>query len=375
MKESGLPHSQEVPTMLYSTSIGLDVHARSISAAAFVFETGEVIRRTFGYDPGAVAAWARSLPQPAGCLYESGPTGFDLKRKLDALGLPCHVGAVTKMVRPSGDRVKTDRRDALFLSRLLAVGEFVECVPPSPAMEAARDLSRAREDAREALMRARHQLSKFLLRKGHVWPKGRSTWTRAHREWLRSIELPDPCERLVLEEYVAQVRECEERRARLDAAIAERSAAEDLAGVTARLRALRGVSTVTAFGVATEIGDFSRFATPRALMSYVGLVPSESSSGESTSRGRITKTGNSHVRRLLVEAAWHHARPLSPASETDVAASSGISAEAAGVASRANRRLHRRYLDLRARKKGANVTNVAVARELAGFCWALALCG
>lgn len=249
--------------MLYSTSIGLDVHARSISAAAFVFETGEVVQRTFGYDPDAVAAWARSLPQPAGCLYESGPTGFDLKRRLDALGLPCHVGAVSKMVRPSGDRVKTDRRDALFLSRLLAVGEFVECAPPAPAMEAARDLSRAREDAREALMRARHQLSKFLLRKGHVWPRGRSTWTRAHREWLRSIELADPCERLVLEEYVAQVRECEERRDRLDAAIAERSRADDLAGVTSRLRALRGVSTVTAFGVATEIGDFSRFPGPR----------------------------------------------------------------------------------------------------------------
>lgn len=361
--------------MLYSTSIGLDVHARSISAAAFVFETGEVAQRTFGYDPDAVAAWAASLPQPAGCLYESGPTGFDLQRRLVALGLPRHVGAVSKMVRPSGDRVKTDRRDALFLSRLLAVGEFVECAPPTPAMEAARDLSRAREDAREALMRARHQLSKFLLRKGHVWPRGRSTWTRAHREWLRSIELDDPCERLVLEEYVAQVRECEERRDRLDSAIAERSGADDLAGVTSRLRALRGVSTVTAFGIAVEIGDFSRFASPRALMSYVGLVPSESSSGETTSRGGITKTGNSHVRRLLVEAAWHHARPLSPASETDVASSAGLPAEAAGIAARANRRLHRRYLDLRARGKGANVANVAVARELVGFCWALALCG
>ena len=194
------------------------------------------------------------------------------------------MGAVSKMVRPSGDRVKTDRRDALFLSRLLAVGEFVECAPPTPAMEAARDLSRAREDAREAPMGARHQLSKFPLGKRHVWPKGRSTWTRAHREWLRSIELDDPCERLVPGEYVAQVRECEERRDRLDSAIAERSGADDLAGVTSRLRALRGVSTVTAFGIAVEICDFTRFASPRALMSYVGLVLSESSSGETTSR-------------------------------------------------------------------------------------------
>jgi transposase len=136
-----------------------------------------------------------------------------------------------------------------------------------------------------------------------------------------------------------------------------------------------GISYRMGAMILAEIGDFSRFASPRALMSYVGLVPSESSSGETTSRGRITKTGNSHVRRLLVEAAWHHARPLSPASETDVASSAGLPAEAAGIAARANRRLHRRYLDLRARGKGANVTNVAVAREIVGFCWALALCG
>lgn len=178
--------------MHYSTSIGLDVHARSISASAFVWETGEVVSREFAYAPEEVAEWARSLPQPTGCLYESGPTGFDLKRRLDALGVPCHVGAVTKMVRPSGDRVKTDRRDARFLSRLLAVGEFVECWVSPTALEAARDLPRAREDARQGLMRARHQLSKLLLRHGLVWPRGRAAWTKGHRRWLRSIELPDP---------------------------------------------------------------------------------------------------------------------------------------------------------------------------------------
>ena len=180
--------------MPHSISIGLDVHARSVSACAMVHATGEVLEREFGYDPAAIAAWAEALPAdgPAECLYESGPTGFHLKRALDALGLPCHVGAVTKMVRPSGDRVKTDRRDARFLATLLAVGAYRECVPPSPDLEAARDLSRLREDVRQDLMRARHQLSKLLLRKGIVWPAGKSTWTQEHRRWLRSVRLVIP---------------------------------------------------------------------------------------------------------------------------------------------------------------------------------------
>lgn len=176
--------------MIYRTSIGLDVHARSIAAAAFVPETGEVEQRPFGYDAAAVAEWAAGLPQPARAVYESGPTGFDLKRSLDALGLPCAVGAVSKMLRPSGDRVKTDKRDAVFLARMLAVGNIVEVWCPTPGQEAARDLARARADAREDLMRARHLLSKMLLRKGLVYP-GRSAWTKAHREWLRSVELPE----------------------------------------------------------------------------------------------------------------------------------------------------------------------------------------
>lgn len=357
--------------MHYSTSIGLDVHARSISASAFVWETGEVVSREFAYEPKEVAAWAKTLPQPAGCLYESGPTGFDLKRKLDELGVPCHVGAVTKMVRPSGDRVKTDKRDARFLSRLLAVGEFVECAVPTPEMEAARDLSRAREDAREDLMRARHQLSKLLLRYGFVWPKERATWTQAHRKWLRSVELADPTSQLVLEEYVARVKECEERRDRLDRAIAKRAKEEDLAPTVRRLECVRGISLVTAFGIASEVGDFGRFPTARSFMSFVGLVPSESSSGESTSRGPITKTGNTHVRRLLVEAAWHHARAYSPAAES-ARMPPDVSAGAARIASKANRRLHERSCHLRDKGKRPNVANVAVARELAGFVWALA---
>ena len=187
--------------MIYRTSVGLDVHARSICASALDHLTGEVSQRSFAYDPAALAAWALSLEGPARCVYESGPTGFDLQRSLGAEGVECVVGAVSKMLRPSGDRVKTVGRDATFLARMLAVGNVVEVAVPTPEMEAARDLARAREDCRQDLMRARHLLSKLLLRKGIVYDGG-STWTKAHESWLSRVELPDPCERLVLEEYL-----------------------------------------------------------------------------------------------------------------------------------------------------------------------------
>lgn len=360
--------------MIYRTSIGLDVHARSIAAAAFVPETGEVLERPFGYDAEGIAKWAADLPQPAHAVYESGPTGFHLKRSLDRLGLPCTVGAVSKMLKPAGDRVKTDKRDAVFLARMLAVGNIVEVACPTPAKEAARDLARARADAREDLMAARNRLSKMLLRKGIVW-QGKSAWTKAHREWLRSIELPEPAERLVMSEYLQQVVACEERRDRLDAAIAELAASDEWRPVVARLSAVRGISTVTAFSVAAEIGDFSRFPTAPAFMSYLGLVPSEDSSGNSVSRGPITRTGNRHVRTLLVEAAWHHARRWSPLLPTEIAARQGIGPEAARIAAEANRRLHAKSERLRARRVAESKANVAVARELAGFVWALAVSG
>lgn len=358
--------------MTYRTSIGLDVHARSVAAAAFIPETGEVLQKSFPPDPWAIAEWAKSMPQPAKCVYESGPTGFDLQRKLAEAGVECCVGAVSKMLRPSGDRVKTDKRDAVFLARMLAVGNIVEVAVPSPAMEAARDLSRTREDCRHDLMRARHLLSKFLLRKGIVYP-GRSAWTKAHGEWLATLSFDDPCEQLVFEEYLEAVRSLELRRSRLDAAIADRASKPDLAAVVSALKCLRGISTVTAFSVAVEVGDFSRFPNARSFMSYVGLVPSESSSGETVSRGKITRTGNGHARTLLVESAWCHARKFTPMSPTSIADSAGQPARIAEMAEKANRRLHDRSSALRSRRKPANVVNIAVARELAGFVWALAI--
>ena len=358
--------------MAYRTSIGLDVHARSVAAAAFVPETGEVVQKSFPYDPWAVAEWAKSMPQPARCVYESGPTGFDLQRKLAEAGVECCVGAVSKMLRPPGDRVKTDKRDAVFLARMLAVGNIVEVAVPTPTTEAARDLSRAREDCRHDLMRARHQLSKFLLGKGIVYP-GRCAWTKAHGEWLAALSFEDPCERLVFEECLEAVRSLELRRVRLDEAIGERAGEPDLGPVVSALKCLRGISTVTAFSIAAEVGDFSRFPDARSFMSYVGLVPSESSSGETVSRGKITRTGNGHVRTLLVESAWCHARRYTPMSPTSIADAAGQPARIAEMAERANRRLHDRSAALRSRRKPASVANVAVARELAGFVWALAV--
>ena len=358
--------------MAYRTSIGLDVHARSVAAAAFIPETGEVVQKSFPYDPWAVAEWARSMPQPAKCVYESGPTGFDLQRRLSEAGVECCVGAVSKMLRPAGDRVKTDKRDAVFLARMLAVGNVVEVAVPAEAMEAARDLARAREDCRHDLTRARHLLSKFLLRKGVVYESGKAAWTKAHRAWLSSLSFGDPCEELVFGEYLEGIRSLELRRERLDAAIAGRAAMPDLAPTVSALRCLRGVSTVTAFSLAAEIGDFSRFPDAPSFMSFVGLVPSESSSGEAVSRGRITRTGNAHARTLIVEAAWHHARSYSPMSEAAIADAAGVPAAVAEAAARAHRRLHGRFEHLKGRGKPANVVNAAVARELAGFVWALA---
>lgn len=360
--------------MLYRTSIGLDVHARSIKAAAFIPETGEVVERAFGYDAAGIAEWVASLPQPARCVYESGPTGFDLQRRLSSMGVECVIGAISKMLRPSGDRVKTDRRDAVFLARMLAVGNVVEVAVPTAAMEAARDLARAREDARANLMRQRQLLSKFLLRKGIVYDAGKKAWTKTHALWLSRLVFDDPCEQLVFDEYLAGVVAAEQRRDRLDEAIAARAAEPDFAGVVGRLCALRGISTLTAFSIAAEIGDFARFPTARSFMGYLGLVPSESSSGESTSRGPITRTGNVHVRTLLVESAWHHARRFSPAATASLDAVKGLPAGIAAQAIRANQRLHERYLHLRDRGKPANVVNIAIARELAGFIWRIANC-
>jgi transposase len=302
--------------------------------------------------------------------YEAGPTGFGLYRALIAAGVRCQVAAPSKLQRPSGDRVKTDQRDALHLARLLRLDEVTSVTVPSIDQEAARDLVRAREDCRGDLMRARHRLSKLLLRQGIVYGGGRA-WTGAHDVWLRRQRLESAASRLAFESDFEAVLAVKARRDRLDTAIAAMAADSEFTSVVHRLGCLRGVSTLTGFALAVEIGDWHRF-TGNTIGSFVGLVPSEYSSGASRVQGSVTKTGNGHARRLLVEAAWHHrARYV-------VGTTIRQRWELAPVAARArgdegNRRLHHRWVTFTERRKRHVIANVAIARELAGWCWSLAV--
>lgn len=353
------------------TSVGLDVHAASIVAAAIDEHTGEIRERRFGGETGPVLDWVASLPGPAQVVYEAGPTGFGLARAFRAAGIRCAVAAPSKLQRPTGDRVKTDQRDALHLARLLRLGEIVEVVVPSEDAEAARDLVRAREDARFDLMSARQRLSKLLLRQGVQYREGK-TWTVAHTLWLRRQKFDRPALQTAYEAAFDAMTVVLDRRDRLDAAIADLAADSEFTPVVNRLGCLRGISTLTGMALAVEIGDWTRL-DGRRIGSYLGLTPSECSSGRSRSLGGITKTGNGHARRLLVEAAWHHRpayRVSSPALRARWERASG-EARARGHAG--NQRLHQRWLTFNDRRKQFSVANAAIARELAGWCWSLAV--
>ena len=352
------------------TSVGLDVHARSVAAAAIDGVTGELLRArlTPAYDD--VLGWVRGLPGPVAVTYEAGPTGFGLFRALTAAGIRCEVAAPSKLHRPSGDRVKTDARDALHLARLLRLDEITAVSVPTVAQEAARDVVRARDACRGDLMRARHRVSKLLLRHGIVYFGGKA-WTGKHDAWLRRQHFDQPGTQLAFEAGYDTVLVTQARRDRLDRAIEEMATQGELAALVRRLACLRGVSTLTAFALAVEIGDWHRF-TGHSIGSFVGLVPSESSSGASRVQGPITKAGNSHVRRLLVEAAWHHRRPYAPG-RVMLARWDQATPAARARADLGNRRLHHRWVSFDTRGKKATIANTSIARELAGWCWSLAV--
>lgn len=352
------------------TSVGLDVHARSVVAAAIDGETGEMFKARLTPSHDHIRAWVGELPGPVAVTYEAGPTGFGLARALEVSGIRCVVAAPSKLQRPSGDRVKTDARDAMHLARLLRLDEITAVVVPGESQEAARDVVRAREDARGDLMRARHRLSKLLLRQGIVYSGG-NAWTAEHDAWLRRQHFDSPAVQLTLESYYDAVLATVARRDRLDAAITVMAADSEFTPIVRRLGCLRGVSTLTSFALAVEIGDWQRF-TGNSIGAFVGLVPSEYSSGASRVQGSITKTGNTHARRLLVEAAWHHRARYRPGPVMRARW------ELASPAARArgdqgNRRLHQRWVRFNERSKRPVIANVAIARELAGWCWSLAL--
>jgi transposase len=352
------------------TSVGLDVHARSVAAAAIDGVTGELRQARLTPSHDHIRSWIGELDGPVAVTYEAGPTGFGLYRALTDAGIRCVVAAPSKLQRPAGDRVKTDAKDAVHLARLLRLGEVTAVAVPSVDQEAARDLVRAREDARGDLMRARHRLSKLLLRQGIVYSDGHA-WSGTHDVWLRRQRFGSPATAMAFESDYDAVLATTARRDRLDVAIVELAADSEFTPLVRRLACLRGVATLTAFGLAVEIGDWHRF-TGNSIGSFVGLVPSEHSSGASRVQGSITKTGNTHARRLLVEAAWHH-RPAYRAGKTmrdrwDLAPPAARARGDAG-----NRRLHARWISLNLRRKRPVIANVAIARELAGWCWSLAI--
>lgn len=353
------------------THVGLDVHAHAVIGAALDAETGELVRRRLGSSAAEVLAWLGSLPGPVAAAYEAGPTGFTLARALRAAGVRCEVLAPSKLQRPVGERVKTDARDALHIAKLLRLGEIVTVSVPSETQEAARDLVRAREDARRDLMSARHRLGKLLLRHGVTYP-GKKAWTRAHHDWLRQRRFEPAGLQAAFDAAHEAVVAGEDRRDRLDEAIHAMAAASEFTNVTQRLACLRGVNTLTAFGLAVEIGDWTRL-DGRRIGSYLGLVPTENSSGQSRSQGGLTRTGNAHARRLLIEAAWHHRTRYTPTSPTLRTRWALASPAARERAHQGNLRLHHRWRSFEARGKRKVVANAAVARELAGWCWSLAV--
>ena len=359
--------------MPHVTSIGLDVHARSVAACAFDPFTGEMARRSFGTDAEEIASWIKSFEDPK-AVYESGPTGFALCRELRALGVDCVVGAVSKMQKPAADkRRKNDRRDAAFLARLLATRNVTEVWVPPVEVEAARDLSRALDDARIDLQRARQRLSKFLLRRGHVFDevdalgRKKGAWTRAFWRWAEGLRPQEEAAARAFDHYVTCVRCAESDKRALERFVLAEARDERWKDRVGALASIKGIDIVSAFGLAAEAGLFSRFPTAGSYASWVGITPSEHSSGEKEMRGGITKTGNGASRRVLVESAWHYMN----CSPKPKAAPSGyeVSRRIKHRADDATARLTRRHEALRAAGKRSCVANVAVARELSCWVW------
>jgi transposase len=300
--------------------------------------------------------------------YEAGPCGYALQRWIREAGAECVVVAPSLVPRKPGDRVKTNRRDARKLVELFRAGLLTAVHPPTAQDEAVRDLCRAREDAHQDLVRSRHRLSKLLLRRGWAWTGGKKNWSQGHRLWLRSLRFEHEADRLVFDDYLLAIEQLEERLRSLEQHIEEVSQQAPYAEPVAALRCFRGIDTITAMGLVAELHDFMRFSSPRGLMAFLGLVPSEYSSGDSEQRGAITKAGNSHARRLLIEAAWHYRHR--PSVTSLKRRRQGQPARVVALADKAMQRLHRRFNRMLAKGKPRPKVAVAVARELAGFIWA-----
>lgn len=303
--------------------------------------------------------------------YEAGPTGYVLHRWLLEWGIHCIVVAPSLIPKRAGDRVKTDKKDALRLAQLLRAGELVNVYVPSPEDEALRDLVRAREDAKEDLNRHKQRLGKFLLRHQITHPSNAKLGSHAYEEWLDTLRFTDECLRLTFQEYRQSIRETQERINRYEKEMEQQAKTHAQAPLIQSLQALRGVAVVTATTLATELMDVSRFAHPGFFMGYCGLVPSEYSTGDSRRQGKITKAGNAHLRRVLVESAWsyRHTPGIRRKLRDRI---SGLPPEVQAIAWEAQNRLHKKYKSMLRKGKHKGTITAAIARELAGFVWAIA---
>ncbi|MDE0393365.1 MAG: IS110 family transposase [Gammaproteobacteria bacterium] len=359
----------------YGAYVGLDVHKDTIAIAVAWPDWGEPEYR--GILPNSRKSLNRlidSLQPPTGEVlsfaYEAGPCGYGVYREITDTGHDCQVVAPTLIPRKPGDRVKTDRRDAVTLARLHRAGELTPVWVPGPDQEAVRDLTRAREDMKAAEMKARQRLGGFLLRHGRVYA-GRSRWTQAHFRWLEGQKFALPLQQLVFQEYVDAAIAAAKRTDALVAQMHEMLTDWSQRPTAEALMSLRGISTITAMTVLAELGDLTRFDSPRELMGFVGLVPGEYSSGSRRRQGAITRTGNGHVRRLLIESAWAY---RFPARKTAHLRRKGAKApdRVQAIAWAAQKRLCGRYRKLYGRGMPKNKVVTAIARELVGFIWAIA---
>lgn len=359
---------------LSKTHLGLDVHKESITVARA--DPGRESARVVGKVAHDLSKLLKLLAkqgpaQQLHLVYEAGPTGFGLQRRLAELGYACEVIAPSKAPRKPGVRVKTDAHDAIGLAQSSRAGELCAVWVPDVADEAIRDLARVREDAVRACTQAKQQLGGMLLRRDLRYA-GKTAWSKAHFAWLAELKLDAAAAQLALTEYLLAVQAAIARVQRLDQALAQSIVGWRFESVVAALQALRGVARITAIGLVAEIGDLSRFAHPRQLMAYLGLVPSEHSSGERVRRGSITKTGNSHARRLLTEAAWSYRHPARIGRDA-LQRQDELSEPVRQMAWKAQLRLTRRMASLTSRGLQPNKACVAIARELAGFVWAVGM--